>query len=385
MLPALLPAQNISCALSGTVQDPGGAVMAGVRVTLTGEGNGFVRRATTTNEGFFSFPDLTPATFTLSVDTPGFKRYLQTGIEMGSGQQRSLGRIRLQIGEVTEAVTVTAEVASVNLASGEKSGTLTSDQLENLALRGRDIFDAISLLPGVIDTSDGRDAPGPTSIGNIYVMGGRNDSKNMTIDGVTNLDTGSNGSVHSMPSMDSVAEVKVLMSAYSAESGRNPSSINVITKGGGKQFHGTASWFYRHEDLNANDFFSNQAGRDRSPYRFNIGVYTIGGPIIVPKAPRLRNRLFFFFNQEFQQKQVQYGTKTITAPTALERAGDFSKSLNVNGARITVNDPLNGKKAFPGNIIPADRLTDTGKNILNMFPLPNYVDPNPTRVNSWNY
>ena len=163
-LPAVLPAQNISCALSGTVQDPGGAVMAGVKVTLTGEGNGFVRRATTTNEGFFSFPDLTPATFTLSIDTPGFKRYVQTGIEMGSGQQRSLGRIPLQIGAVTEAVTVTAEVASVNLASGEKSGTLTSDQLENLALRGRDIFDAISLLPGVVDTSDGRDAPGPTSI-----------------------------------------------------------------------------------------------------------------------------------------------------------------------------------------------------------------------------
>jgi hypothetical protein len=125
----------------------------------------------------------------------------------------------------------------VNLASGERSGTLTGEQLDQIALRGRDIFDAVSLMAGVVDTSDGRDAPGPTSIGNIYIMGGRNDSKNMTVDGVTNLDTGSNGSVHSMPSMDSVAEVKVLMSAYSAENGRNPSSINVITKGGGTQYH----------------------------------------------------------------------------------------------------------------------------------------------------
>ena len=88
-------------------------------------------------------------------------------------------------------------------------------------------------MPGVVDTSDGRDAPMPSSIANIYILGGRKDSKNMTIDGVSNLDTGSNQTVHSMPSMDSVAEVKVLMSAYSAENGRNPSSINVITKGGG--------------------------------------------------------------------------------------------------------------------------------------------------------
>ncbi len=233
MLPALLPAQNISCGLSGTVQDPGGAVMAGVKVTLTGEDNGFVRSATTTGEGFFSFPDLTPATFTLSIDAPGFKHYRQTGIAMTSSEQRSLGRIPLQIGVLSDAVTVTAEVASVNLATGEKSGTLTGDELEHIALRGRDIFDAISLLPGVVDTSDGRDAPGPTSICNIYVMGGRNDSKNMTIDGVTNLDTGSNGSVHSIPSMDSVGEVKLLSSNYSAEHGRNPSAVTIIFQSSG--------------------------------------------------------------------------------------------------------------------------------------------------------
>src|SRR5205814_8894443 len=105
-------------ALSGTVQDPGGSVMAGVKVTLTGEGNGFVRTATTTNEGFFSFPDLTPATFTLSVEAAGFKRYRQTGIEIGSSEQRSLSRISLQLGEVTEAVTVSAEAIAVNLATG---------------------------------------------------------------------------------------------------------------------------------------------------------------------------------------------------------------------------------------------------------------------------
>ena len=231
MLPALLPAQNTSCGLSGTVLDPGGAVVPGVKVTLTGEGNGFVRTVTTTGEGFFAFPDLTPATFTLSIDTAGFKTYRETGIAINSGEQRSLGNIKLQIGQATETVTVKAEVEAVNLVNGERAGTLTGDQLDELAVRGRDVFDAVSLMPGVVDTSDGRDAPTPSSIANIYIMGGRNDSKNMTIDGVSNLDTGSNQTVHSMPSLDSIAEVKVLMSAYSAENGRNPSSINVITKG----------------------------------------------------------------------------------------------------------------------------------------------------------
>src|SRR5579872_6580515 len=96
MMPALLSAQNTSCALSGTVQDPNGAVIPGVQVTLTGEGNGFVRTVTTTSEGFFAFPDLTPATFTLAIDARGFKTYRETGITINTGEQRSVGAIRLQ-------------------------------------------------------------------------------------------------------------------------------------------------------------------------------------------------------------------------------------------------------------------------------------------------
>src|SRR5205085_6795000 len=112
---------------------------------------------------------------------------------------------------------------------------------------------------------------------------------------------------HSMPSMDSIAELKVLMAVAPAEYGRNSGgSVTVITKGGGKQFHGTAGWYYRHETLNANDFFANQAGRPRSPYRYNIAGYTLSGPIILPKLNRDRNKLFFFFSQEYQRQTVQY-------------------------------------------------------------------------------
>ncbi len=313
-VPAALLAQNTSSSLAGTVLDSGGAVIAGAKVTLTGEENGFVRTGATNHEGFFSFPDLTPASFTIAVEAPGFKVYRQTRIQIDADEQRSLGQIKLQVGQVSESVTVTADAVTVNTSNGERAGTLTGEQLDEIALRGRDIFDAISLMPGVIDTSDGRDSPSPSSISNIYILGGRNDSKNMTVDGVTNLDTGSNTTVHSMPSMDSVAEVKVLMSAYSAENGRNPSSINVITKGGGTQFHAQAAWYFRNEDLNANNFFSNQAGRPRQEYRYNIGSYYVSGPLLLPKVKSLRKKLFFFFNQEFQQQVVSYAVNEKTVP-----------------------------------------------------------------------
>jgi hypothetical protein len=385
LLPAMSLAQNTSCSLAGTVKDAAGALVPNAKVTLTGEQNGFVRTVNTTSEGFFSFPDLTPATFTLAVEASGFKAYRETGILINADEQRSLGDLRLQVGRATESITIAAEAVSVNTANGERAGTLTGEQLDQIALRGRDLFDAVSLMPGVVDVSDGRDSPSPTSISNIYILGGRNDSKNMTIDGVTNLDTGSNTTVHSMPSIDSVAEVKVLMSAYSAENGRNPSSINVITKGGGTQYHGQASYYFRNEDMNANNFFSNSAGRPRQEYRYNIGSYYIGGPVQLPKIYRNHHNLFFFFNQEYQNQVVSYSVNEKTVPTALERQGNFSQSVNTNGTKITVNDPLNNKTAFPGNIIPSSRLTPVGQAILNMFPMPNFIDPNLANRYNWNY
>jgi hypothetical protein len=384
-LPILLAAQNDLGSLTGNVHDSAGAVVPNARVVLTGQGDGVVLATTTNPEGLFSFLDLTPGSFTLSVEAPGFKLYKETAIVINAGEQRSLGQLKLEVGRVSETVTVAAAAVTINLANGERSGTFTGDEIQEIALRSRDVFDAISLMPGVIDSSDGRDSPSPSSISNIYIVGGRNDSKNMTVDGVTNLDTGSNTTVHSMPSMDSIAEVKVLLSAYSAENGRNPSSISVITKGGGAQLHGGASYFFRNEDLNANNFFSNEAGQPRQEYRYNIASYYLGGPVVIPKIYRGKRNLFFFFNQEFQNQVVSYGVNEKTVPTALERAGNFSKSYNTNGTPIVVDDPANGKAPFPGNIIPASRLNPTGQAILKLFPLPNFVDPNQATTYNWNY
>ncbi len=381
-----LVGQNTSGSLSGTVQDKMGAVVPGAEITLT-NAQGFVRTNRTNDAGFFSYPDLTPSIFSIVVKAPGFREFRETGIEVTSGQQRSLGATTLLVGGLAETVTVTAEAVAVQLGSSEKANTLTSGDLEQMSLRGRDVMDAVGLMTGVVDTADSREAPSPTSIGNLYLAGGRNNSKNMTIDGVTNLDTGSNGSVHQMPSMDSISEIKVLLSNYAPEYGRNAGgTISVITKGGGQNFHGSAAWYYRHESFSANSFFANRSGLPRNPYRYNIAGYTVSGPVYIPgRVNRSRSKLNFFFSQEYQRQRVDQGLKTVRVPTAAERHGDFSQSLDTNSNVIRVLDPLNRRAQFPGNVIPASRINPTGQSILNLFPLPNYVDPTPVRQPQYNF
>ena len=383
---ALSPAQNISASLSGTVQDESGAAFAAAEIKLSNADTAFVRTTRTNAEGFFSFPDLTPGFYNLEVDSPGFKTYRQEKIELNSGDVRSTGDIKMTIGAVTESVTVTAEATAVVMGSSERAGVVTSTDMKDMALRGRDFMDVIGLLPGVVDTSDSREAASPSSMQNIFIAGGRQNAKNVTIDGVTNMDTGNNGATHTQPSIDAVAEVKVLMSNYGAEYGRNSGgAITIITRGGEQQFHGGAAWFVRNEDFNANDFFNNKDGLPRPAYRYNIVSYHLGGPVLVPKYNRNRDKLFFFFSQELQRQLQSFDTTTVRVPTAAERTGDFSRSLDVNGKLLTVKDPLNAGAAFPGNIVPASRLTSVGKAILNLFPLPNFVDPDPSRVNQWNF
>ncbi|MDP2999481.1 MAG: carboxypeptidase regulatory-like domain-containing protein [Bryobacterales bacterium] len=379
--------QNVSGSLSGTVQDTLQAVLPGVPVLLTDEQTGFLRTTRSNASGFFSFPDLTAATYTLSVAAPGFKRYQQNGIALNSGDQRSLGAIVMTVGEVTESVTVTAEAAPVQLGSSEKAGVLTGEVIESMALRGRDFMDAVGLVAGVVDMADSRDAPAPNSIQNIFILGGRSSSKNMTVDGVTNLDTGANGTVHYMPSMDSLGEVKVLMSNYAAEHGRNSGgTISIITRGGARQFRASAGWYYRHESFSANDFFNNRNGLQRPRYRYNIASYTLSGPIWIPgRFNSDRSKLFFFWSQEFQRQLVTYPARTVRVPTAAERGGDFSATYDVNSRIMTVYDPLAGRTAFPGNRVPASRFNPIGVNVLNLFPLPNFVDPAPSRRYQWNY
>ena len=175
--------------------------------------------------------------------------------------------------------------------------------------------------------------------------------------------------------MDAVSEVKVLVSNYQAEYGRmSGSNVEVITKSGTQQFHGSGSYFNRNEDYNANNYFNNRLGLSRPIYRYNTVDYTIGGPAYIPKVfNKTRGKLFFFWSQEYWPEKTSQPVANLTVPTALERKGDFSQSLDLNNKMIVVKDPSTGSP-FAGNVIPTSRIDPNGQALLNILPLPNFTN-----------
>ena len=168
----------------------------------------------------------------------------------------------------------------------------------------------------------------------------------------------------------------MLVSNYQAEYGQmSGANVNLLTKSGTRDFHGLASYFKRHEQFNANSFFNNRNKVAKPRSRYNVWNYNVGGPIYVPgHFNRDRDKLFFFWSQEFWPITVPQSPYNVTVPTALERAGDYSQSVDVNNRAISVYDPLNNKQPFPGNQIPASRMDPSGQALLKLFPLPNFLN-----------
>ncbi len=281
----------------------------------------------------------------------------------------------LQRGNLTEEISVTAEATPLQTASSEKSSLVTGTQLSSIALKGRDFFGLLDILPGVVDTRNRDNTSNAGTLSGMHVNGLNNNTINYTIDGVTANDTGSNSDVHYNGNMDAIAEVKVLTSNYQAEFGRKAgATISVITRGGTRDFHGGAYWSHRHEQFNANNFFNNRSGIGKSPYRFNIAGYNVSGPIKIGGFNRNKDKLFFFFGEEFTRQRRDFGTQYRSMPTALERNGDFSQSFDTGGKLIPIIDPST-RQAFAGNVIPMSLINPVGQAIVNFLPSPNYVDP----------
>src|SRR5262249_31466644 len=372
--------QTVSSSLVGTVLDPAGAVIPSAPVTLTELNTGTVRQAQTDSSGVFRFLNVPAGTYSVAVTVTGFKSHVENNIALSAQETRDVGRISLELGNTSERISITAEATPVQTSSSEKSQMVDGRQLNDITLKGRDLFGYMRLIPGVIDTAN-RDVTSPNGFSNITINGNTS-AKNFTVDGITDVDTGSNGTIHYEPNIDAIQELKVLTSNYQAEFGRNSGGqITVITKSGSQQFHGSGAWNHRHEGFNANLWQNNRNGRKAdgspvsaiSPYRFNVETYSIGGPIYIPKHfNRERRKLFFFWSQEYTGQFVSGGVQNKYTPTALERAGDFSQSRQNNGSLITITDPSTGAP-FPGNRIPTNRIDPTGLAMLNFFPLPNFA------------
>ncbi len=375
-------AQTSSGIITGRVADPQGHSIPNAEVVLTQELTGVKLTTTTDASGDFVFPSVQPARYSVAVQAQGFKRFEKTNLTLTASERLSVGTLALEVGSLSESITVTAEATPVQTASQERSAVLNDKQMTYLSAPGRDFMNLLKVLPGVT-YPDGSGANTLGASGAPIIHGVRSDYTAINLDGVVANSRGL-GTTENMLNLDAIAEVKVLQGNYQAEYGKNAGSIiNVVSKSGSQEYHGTAYWYKRHEMFNANDFFNNLRGLAKSRYRYATFGYNVGGPIYWgDKFNPSKDKLFFFFSQEIQPNK-QPSVSSYTFPTELERSGNFSQSLEPNGALIVVKDPAAGQP-FPGNIVPSSRIKPDMQKLISVFPLPNFLNREISKGN-YNY
>jgi hypothetical protein len=396
--------------ISGSVRDPQGAAVPKTEVTITEETTGQTRTVRTDDDGDYSAQSLPVGRYSVSAAPQGFKKTVATGVEVHVSDNLTVD-LKLEVGAVTETVEVTDAARLVETESGKVSSLVSEKQVKELPLNGRNYAALVTLVPGLSAPNEGgafgTRGTGLDSHVDVSVNGNQSNANMWTVDGVNNMDVGSNATLLVFPSIDSIAEFRVERNSFSAEYGQAQGAvINLVTKGGGNSFHGTLFEFFRNDKLNANDWFSNRSGNygPNSP-EVQLGLKQVGDEI-TPRGqlrynnfggnfngPIVKNRVFFFWSEEWRRERR--GTPlTARVPTAQERVGNFSGALTAGVPRdpltcqrnpttgLLVRDnngqPI-GCQPFPNNIIPANRLSPAGLALMGIFPLPNNAaDPTGT-------
>ena len=355
-------AQESTGSIVGIVKDSNGAVVAGATVIIRNTDKNIVARTLTTNEeGSYSAPFLLAGRYSVGVESTGFKKWVKTDIVLNVNDRLAMDAT-LEPGAVSETVTIAAGAVQIETQTATASGLVSNIEVKELPLNNRNFVQLVTLLPGVSSTMGdqayiGTTNPyGQSNTVSLSINGGRTSQNSWTIDGADNVDRGSNITLLNYPSVDAIAEFKVLRNHYSAEYGRDASGhVNVITKSGGRDFHGNVYEFFRNDKLNANNYLNNLAGRfttdttakapdlvvpngdpragnprvPRPLLRYNNFGYTIGGPVFIPgHYNKEKEKTFFFFSQEYR-RVITYGSLTAIVPTQNERAGIFSASVCV--------------------------------------------------------
>ncbi len=392
-----------SATLRGTVKDQNGAVVAKATVTLVNESTKDERKTVTNQDGIYVFSSVTPGTFSVRVENSGFKKAEQTGLILSPSDTRALD-ITLQVGAATETVTVTATADVLQTETGAKENTITAKQIDNLSIISRSSIELLRILPGVV-APDGVALEsvgfvgGANSTNNYNVNGLRGENNNVQIDGARMMDIGANNGSIISANPDMVQEVKVQTSNYAAEHGTSSILINATTKSGSSGFHGSLYDYSRDHRLGANDRSNSIQGINRPASKYNYPGGNIGGPVYLPKSVfgplgglnQNKDKLFFFVGFEYYYQRVDEGSALSVVPTLKQRQGDFSELLTGAGSNLnqpqTVNVPFGcnapgyvvGQPAPNNNLAPC--IDPLGKTLLNLFPSPNFTDPN----NRYNY
>lgn len=411
--------EETAATVSGQVTDSTGGIIKAATVVITNDMTRQERRLQTNDDGQFVITPLLPGVYTLTVEQANFKKHIESSITLNAKDRRTINVV-LEVGNVSEQVTVTSDQ---NVVQDSPTGQtlISSTQVLEIPLQNRDFTKLLELAPGVSSSLDDETGFGLSNRFDVSINGMRRNGVNVFVDGVSNTDVGSNITLLSTPTIDSIKEFKVLTSNYTAEVGRSGGgTVTIVTKGGENQFHGSLYDFARNNRFNANSFFNNRRGRNAqgeplSPtprLRYHNFGGTFSGPVTLPRfgegGPATwsgKDKTFFFFSHE--QRRITRGiTEAIaTVPSVLERSGNFASALGLplfrtnagtgscttpgvgtcSNTPLLVTDtggatlqaragmifrPADGL-AYAGNIIPASDIHPVSLSLLSAYPLPN--------------
>lgn len=369
--------QTATGTLEGRVVDPTGAVVPDAQVSIVSAQTNFRQELGTNSVGVFVRPFLQPGLYEVAVEKRGFRRYSERDVRLNVQQTVTL-EIVLTVGETSNTIEITASSAQLATSSSTVSTVIGNKAIMDLPLNGRNPFALAGLVPGVV--------PGGGSTP--WISGGRNASSEITIDGTSIILPENNVGINAIaytPPVDTVQEFSIVTNALAAEYGRTGGgTINVSTRSGGNAFHGSLFEFLRNSKLDANNFFSNRSRTPLAAFQRNQFGGTLGGPLTIPRLYSGKNKTFFFLSE---QSTIQRSASlfTTTVPTAAWSDGNFSELRNAGGQAITIYDPLTAandgtgnfiRQAFPGNVIPPNRMDPVALRVKSFYLAPNQAPAN---------
>jgi hypothetical protein len=376
---ATLPGQTFTAAVRGVVTDSSSAAVPAAAVTVSDVDRGTERRTVTDTLGRYVLTSLPPGTYTLAVEAVGFQKHQRSAFRLDVQQQATVD-VTLQVGEVSTSVMVEGLAPLLNTTSANLGQVIDNRYIDSLPLINRDIMVLAYMTAGVV-------APGGAYLStstNFSAVGARNSTSEIMLDGYTFSSPEHNSGITTTPhtpAVEAIEEFKVQTSFFSAEFGNTgPAIVNMITKSGTNQYHGSAYWYYRNAVFNANGYFSNRAGAKRVPSSRHLYGGTLGGPVI-------KNKTFAFFNYERLWEQSPVNT-TATFPTVLQRQGNFSDYVTTGGQPILIFNPFDTytnaagvlkRSPFPNNVIPRSMMDPVALKAAAYYPEPNQ----PGLINNW--
>src|SRR5712692_5492820 len=382
---------STTATLRGHVEDASGGVLPGATVTLTNEGTTAAQTIVTDDRGQYFFASLFPATYDLKVELSGFKTYERKAITLSPNDTRGLD-VRLEIGQQTQTVTVTAKAEVIQTETGAREGVLNDKQIDALSIIGRSSLELLRILPGVVtEFNQGESVSfggGGNNTQGYTVNGIRSSNNTVSLDGSSLIDIGSNSGVIVSLNNDMVQEVKVQSSNFAAEYGTGGMNVSGVTKSGTSKFHGEVYDYWRDSRFAANDRSNTIAGTAKPKSKYQYPGGNIGGPLAFGDSyTKHRDKLFFFAAFEGQRQQIDSGSRFSRTFTQAMRNGDFSELLANRGSNLNSTPQLKIPQGFDGAGGPAPNndmrpyITPLGKYLASLYPLPNLSDPN----NLYNY